>query len=111
MINNFSPEQLSAFQAYTRLTVVSHVKGQREHNRAYSNNEVSFKNFQDVLEQEKTVNQSLSREVDQWVKDHSELQIKNHNNHDMESKTMDYVEKAYRLGFVDINGHLYRTRT
>lgn len=111
MIKNFSSEQLSSFQAYTRLTVVAHVKGHSEHNRVYSNNKVSFKEFQEVLEQEEIVNRSLSREVDQWVREHSKLQIKNQNNHDMESKTMSYVEKAYRLGFVDVNGHLYQAKT
>lgn len=110
MLKNFSPDQLSAFQAYSRLTVVAHLKGQREHNRPYSNNEISFTSFQELLEQEKVVNQSLSREVDQWVKDHSELQIRNHNNRAMESKTMGYVEQAYRLGLVDVNGHLYQAK-
>ena len=111
MIKNFSPEQLSAFQAYTRLTVVSHVKGQNEQGRAYKNNEVSFKDFQEILEQKKTVNHSLSREVDEWVKEHSKAQIKAHNNYEMESKTMDFVDKAYKLGLVDMNGHLYQSKT
>ena len=111
MIKNFSPDQLSAFQAYTRLTVVAHVKGQREHNMPYKNNEVSFTDFQKTLEQEVIVNRSLSREVDEWVKNHSKAQIKAHNNHAMESKTMSYVEKAYRLGLVDGNGHLYQAKT
>ncbi|WP_440895997.1 hypothetical protein ACS127_15885 [Amphibacillus sp. Q70] len=108
MIKNFSSDQLSSFQAYTRLTVVANVKERMGNNTGYSNNKVSFKDFQEVLEREETVNESLSREVDQWVKDHSKHQIKNHNNHDMESKTMSYIEKAYRLGFVDLNGHLYQ---
>lgn len=30
MIKNFSADQLSAFQAYTRLTVVAHAKGKRK---------------------------------------------------------------------------------
>lgn len=110
MIKNFSSEQLSSFQAYTRLTVVSHVKERMGNNKGYSNNRVSFKDFQDVLEREVIVNTSLSREVDQWVKEHSKLQIKNHNSHDMESKTMSNIEKAYRLGFVDVNGHLYQAK-
>lgn len=111
MIKNFSPDQLSAFQAYTRLTVVAHVKGQEEYNRPYKNNEVSFKDFQEVLEQEVIVNRSLSREIDEWVKEHSKAQIRTHNNYSMESETMSYVEKAYRLGFVDVNGHLYQAKT
>lgn len=111
MLKNFSPEQLSAFQAYSRLTVVAHLKGQREHQQPYRNNEVSFKDFQEVLEQEEIVNHSLSREVDDWVKEHSQLQLKNHSNKAMESKTMDYIEKAYQLGFVDKNGLLYQNKT
>ncbi|GEM_PF-4484670 len=111
MIKNFSPDQLSAFQAYTRLTVVSHVKGQREHNMPYKNNEVSFKDFQEILENKKVVDKSLAREVDEWVKEHSEAQIRAHNNHAMEARTMNYVEQAYRLGFVDVNGHLYQAKT
>lgn len=111
MIKNFSSDQLSAFQAYTRLTVVAHVKGQKEHNSPYKNNEVSFKDFKETLKQEVIVNRSLSREVDEWVKEHSKAQIKAHNNHAMESKTMGYVEQAYRLGFVDVNGHLYQAKT
>lgn len=111
MIKSFSPDQLSAFQAYTRLTVVAHVKGQREHNVPYKNNEVSFKDFQEVLENKKEVDQSLSREVDEWVKEHSEAQIRTNNNRAMEARTMNDVEQAYRLGFVDVNGHLYRAKT
>lgn len=110
MLKNFSPDQLSAFQAYTRLTVVAHVKGQKEHNRPYKNNEVSFKDFQEVLEQEVIVNRSLSREVDEWVKEHSNAQIKAYNNYAMEAKTMSYVEQAYKLGLVDVNGHLYQPK-
>ncbi|SEO75304.1 hypothetical protein SAMN04488134_11250 [Amphibacillus marinus] len=108
MISNFSSNQLSSFQAYSRLTVVAHVKGQSEGNRNYTNNKVSFKDFEEILEKEEVVNKSLAREVDQWVRDHSKAHLKTHNNYDMESKTMSYIEKAYRLGFVNENGHLYQ---
>lgn len=111
MIKNFNSEQLSAFQAYCRLTVVAHVKAQRETNSNYSNNNVSFKDFIEALEQEEIVNPSLSREVDQWMKDHSSLQRQIHHNHDMESKTMNYIEKAYNLGLVDKKGSLYQAKT
>ncbi|MBM7542799.1 hypothetical protein [Amphibacillus cookii] len=110
MIRNFSSDQLSSFQAYSRLTVVAHVKGQREGNRDYINNKVSFKDFQEVLEEEEVVNKSLARDVDQWVKEHSKTQLRKHNNYGMESKTMSYIEKAYRLGFVNENGHLYQSK-
>lgn len=111
MIKDFTPEQLSSFQAYTRLTVVAHVKGQKEHNTAYKNNEVSFKDFQDILEEKKMVNESLSRDVDEWVNEHSKAQIRAHNNPEMESRTMNYVEQAFRLGFVDAHGLLIQPNT
>lgn len=110
-IKDFTPEQLSAFQAYSRLTVVARAREQAFHQKPYRNNEVSFKDFQEVLEQKKMVNHSLSREVDEWVNETSKAQIRNHNNHEMEARTMDYIAQAYRLGFVDLNGHLYQTKT
>lgn len=109
MIKNFSPDQLSAFQAYTRLTVVAHVKGQVENNIPYKNNDVNFKDFQEILEQNKVVNQSLSRKVDEWVNEHSKAQIRTHANNKMEARTMNYVEQAYRLGLVDVSGHLSKS--
>lgn len=79
--------------------------------QANKNDEVSFKDFNEVLKQEQVVNPSLSRKVDQWMKEHSDVQRKNHGNGDMESKTMSYIEKAYNLGFIDMNGSLYRAKT
>lgn len=111
MIKNFSADQLSAFQAYTRLTVVAHAKGKKENNIPYKNNEVSFKDFQETLEQKKVVNESLSRKVDEWVKEHSKVQVRSHANNEMEARTMSYVEQAYNLGLVDLNGHLYNSKT
>lgn len=113
MIENFTPEQLSAFQAYTRLTVVARVYqelGLGYNNKPYRNNEVSFKDFQEILEQKKMVDQSLSREVDGWVNEHSKAQIRDHHNHEMEARTMQYIEQAYRLGFVDAHGHLLQPK-
>src|SRR5690625_3999882 len=110
-IENFTPEQLSAFQAYSRLTVVARAREKLFHNNSYRNNEVSFKDFQEVLEQKKMVNQSLSSEVDEWVNETSKAQIRNHNNHEMEARTMGYIAQAYRLGFVDAYGHLIQPNT
>lgn len=111
MIKDFTPEQLSAFQAYSRMTVVANVKGKVENNRSYYNNEVSFKDFQEILEEKKMVNKSLTREVDDWVNEHSKAQIRAHNNHEMEARTMNYVEQAFKLGFVDAHGRLIQPKT
>lgn len=105
-ISEFTPEQLSAFQAYSRLTVVAHAREQLFHNKPARKNDVGFKDFLDILEQKITVNESLSREIDDWVKETSKSQIRNNNNYEMEARTMDYIAQAYRLGFVDLHGHL-----
>lgn len=105
-ISEFTPEQLSAFQAYSRLTVVAHAREQIFSNKSNRKNDVSFKKFLDILEEKKVVNETLSREVDDWVKETSKAQIKNHNNYEMETRTMNYIEQAYQLGFVDPYGHL-----
>lgn len=110
MLKDFSPEQLSTFQAYTRLTVVSHVRGRQLYHLPHRQNEVSFQDFQDVLEEKKVVHKSLARKVDDWVIEHSEIQLREHNNEEMEARTMDYIEQAYALGFVDRNGHLVKPK-
>lgn len=53
MIKGLTPAQLSAFRPYSRLTVVTNVKGQVENNRSYHNNEVSIKDFQEILKKRK----------------------------------------------------------
>lgn len=105
-ISEFTSEQLSAFQAYSRLTVVAHAREQIFSNKSGRKNDVSFKDFLDILEEKKMVNESLSREVDDWVKETSKSQLRNNNNYEMETRTMDYIAQAYRLGFVDLSGHL-----
>lgn len=72
---------------------------------------MSFNDFQEILDEKKVINQSLSRNVDEWVKEHSQAQIRAHDNKEMETSTMNYVEQAYSLGLVDLNGHLYNSKT
>ncbi|MDA3129377.1 hypothetical protein ACFPTR_08390 [Aliibacillus thermotolerans] len=110
-MQDFSSKELAAFQAYTRLTVVAHAKAKHEGmNVSRTHAGMSFKDFFEIIEKDEVVNPYLSREIDLWQQQHSELQRKMTGNHKMEGATMNYIEKAYELGLVDPSGHLYQAK-
>lgn len=57
------------------------------------------------------VDESLSREVDEWVDEYSKVQIRAHYNAEIEARTMNYVEQVFKLGFVDEHDYLIQPNT
>lgn len=112
MLKDLSPEKLSAFQAYCRLTVMARVYAEQRGHRISSNKEqLNFQDFLDALEKEEVVDANLARNVDEWQQRHSDGQKRNYGNHVHERMAMNYVQQAYRLGLVDEDGSLVNKKS
>ncbi|MCM3761573.1 hypothetical protein M3212_12330 [Alkalihalobacillus oceani] len=111
MLSHFTTEEAAGFQAYTRLTVTAHVKAKREGaDLPYKQAPISFKDFLEMIDKDVVGNHFLSREIDQWQQEHSDLQKRMGGDPQREKAALGYLEKAYHLGIVDKSGHLYTAK-
>ncbi|QTM98256.1 hypothetical protein ERJ70_02350 [Sediminibacillus dalangtanensis] len=97
-----TPEN-TQFAAYSRLTVSAHLRNQLQNGASMSQQpqDISFSKFQQLLEQEKVVDQKNVREMSAFHRDALEAQMHytNHSKRTLEVKEI--MEKAFTLGLVD----------
>lgn len=93
-----------AFAAYSRLTVVSHFVARREGKETDGTN-MSFKDFVNAIEKDQVVDEMNVRSTSDFQLNHSRVNAA-FNGGLREQKTLSYINKAYELGMVDLNGTL-----
>ncbi|MFT8317957.1 MAG: hypothetical protein ABF651_06780 [Sporolactobacillus sp.] len=105
-IEQMSPQEQTAFAAYTHLTVGN--RAQAEANGISvdnGQNQLSFTDFEKDVNGGKVVNQGLSRDLSDQDKALLQKELKNYSSSQFNAIST-VVEEAYKLGLADQNGIL-----
>ncbi|SDM67373.1 hypothetical protein [Sediminibacillus halophilus] len=91
------------FAAYSRLTVSAHLRNQLRDGTSMTEQQedLSFSKFQELLDEEKVVNQKNAREMSDFHRSALETQMNYTDNPKRTQEVKGIMEKAFALGLVD----------